>query len=256
MNAQLLQELETIVGKIAEVQVLAEQGSTSEVRKIDTDSGSYVMKSAFHERYRHWLSSEAIVLQKLNDRSAIRLPHYYGYIEENDCSHLIMSFESGTTLTNALEQATTVAKKKMLHKSFGQLLQHFHELNIVRSLNSGDNWLNRQLLEAEHYLKLGQTEGNLHLFKKLELDKPIPVKQTMIHGDCTTDNVLVVNGKAEIFIDVAGMTVGDPRYDEALAIRKFKPYDEYLTAFYEGYHRYKISHDEYQYFEQGLYEFF
>lgn len=82
------------------------------------------------------------------------------------------------------------------------------------------------------------------------------MKQTMIHGDCTTDNVLVMNGKVKMFIDVAGMTVGDPRYDEALAVGRFMKNPELLDAFYEGYNRYKINKEEYQYFDEGLYTFF
>jgi len=75
----------------------------------------------------------------------------------------------------------------------------------------------------------------------------------MIHGDCTTDNVLVVNGKVQILIDVSGLTVGDPRYDESLAISNFIDNLDYLNAFYEGYKRYKVSREEFEYFDHGLY---
>ena len=78
----------------------------------------------------------------------------------------------------------------------------------------------------------------------------------MIHGDCTTDNVFVMDGEIKLFIDVAGMTIGDPRYDVSLAIRKFVDNPELLNAFYEGYTRYRVSKDEFQYFDEGLYEFF
>nr|WP_207789232.1 phosphotransferase [Neobacillus terrae] len=94
------------------------------------------------------------------------------------------------------------------------------------------------------------------MLSQLKYEKPLPVQQTMIHGDCTTDNVLVIDGKVQLFIDVSGMTVGDPRYDESLAIRNFVNNPEYIQAFYEGYKRYKVTHEEFQYFEQGLYEFF
>jgi aminoglycoside phosphotransferase (APT) family kinase protein len=84
----------------------------------------------------------------------------------------------------------------------------------------------------------------------------LSVQQTIIHGDCTTDNVLVFDGKVELFIDVSGMTVGDPRYDESLAIRRFLNNEEYINAFYQGYQRYRVSKNEFCYFDQGLYEFF
>ncbi|CAM3722350.1 phosphotransferase [Mesobacillus thioparans] len=92
--------------------------------------------------------------------------------------------------------------------------------------------------------------------RQLESDQPQKVKQTTIHGDCTTDNELVVDGEVSLFIDVAGMTLGDPRYDESLAIRKFRDMPELLASFYEGYTRYRISDNEFRYFEEGLYEFF
>jgi hypothetical protein len=59
-----------------------------------------------------------------------------------------------------------------------------------------------------------------------------------------------------VFIDVAGMTFGDPRYDEALAIRKFLDHPDYMEAFYQGYTRHRITKEEYEYFEEGLYMFF
>lgn len=52
------------------------------------------------------------------------------------------------------------------------------------------------------------------------------------------------------------MTVGDPRYDEALAIRSFLLDKNYKNAFYGGYKHYKITMDEFRYFDEGLYEFF
>ncbi len=68
-------------------------------------------------------------------------------------------------------------------------------------------------------------------------------------------NVLVVDGVVKLFIDVSGMTVGDPRYDVSLAIRKFKDNEEFIKAFYTGYTRYKVTNEEYM-FNEGLYEFF
>lgn len=80
-------------------------------------------------------------------------------------------------------------------------------------------------------------------------------KPTIIHGDCNPDNVLVLDGEVYMFIDVSGMTVGDPRYDETSAIRKFSNEPEFIRAFYEGYTRYKVLNEEIEYFE-NLYDFF
>jgi aminoglycoside 3'-phosphotransferase-2 len=112
------------------------------------------------------------------------------------------------------------------------------------------------LVKAKGYVDRGETNDSLELLEKIQSNKPIPVQQTMIHGDCTTDNVLVVHGEVRLFIDVSGMTVGDPRYDESLAIRSFISNEEYTKSFYEGYKRYTVSREEFEYYDEGLYEFF
>lgn len=167
-----------------------------------------------------------------------------------------MSFENGITLTSALKNAETTSEKIVLIKSFGHFLNQLHTTKIIESLNNKNNWLDQQLVKATRYVDRGETDGSLELLEKLQSNKPIPVQHTMIHGDCTTDNVLVVDGEVQLFIDVSGMTVGDPRYDESLALRSFINNEEYTKAFYEGYKRYSVSMEEFEYYDEGLYEFF
>lgn len=256
MNTQLREKVEKIVGEISKVNMLDEQGCTSEVHQIHTDGGSYLVKSSFKGKYREWLKLEAVVLEKLNNKNLIPVPHYFGFIEDNDSSHLIMSFENGITLTTALKKAKNTPDKTSLIRSFGHFLYQLHETKTIESLNHQSDWLDQQLIKAQSYVESGETEGSIQLLEKLQSNKPLPVQQTIIHGDCTTDNVLVVNGEVRLFIDVSGMTVGDPRYDESLAISSFVNNDEYKKAFYEGYKRYTVSKEEFRYFDEGLYEFF
>lgn len=256
MDIQLRRKIEGIVGEISQVHVLAEQGCTSEVRKITTKDGSYIVKTSVKEKYREWLKAEAQVLKSLNGQNSIQVPTYYGFIEEQGSSHLIMSFEEGITLTAALKEAKDLQEKKSLLRSFGQFLQVLHEMKTIESLNHTHDWLDHQLVRADRYVRSNQTGGTAQLLEELRANKPQPVKQTMIHGDCTPDNVLVVEGEVRLFIDVAGMTVGDSRYDESLAIGRFVDQDELKRAFYEGYTRYKVTKEEYRYFDEGLYEFF
>lgn len=256
MNPQLRKKVEEKVGEIKEINVLDEQGCTSEVRQIHTDSGTFLLKSSFKKKYREWLKAEALVLEKLNDTNLIQVPNYYGFIEEHDSSHIIMSFIKGMTLTAALKKAKNPLEKTTLIRSFGHFLHQLHETKPVNGFNDKSDWLEEQLVRAESYVNNGQTEGSLQLLETLKSNKPQPVKQTIIHGDCTTDNVLVVNGEVRYFIDLSGMTVGDPRYDESLAIGSLDNMDEYIEAFYEGYKRFKVSKEELQYFNAGLYEFF
>jgi aminoglycoside phosphotransferase (APT) family kinase protein len=250
-------KLAEIVGEIHIDEVLSEQGWTSQVRKLVTSEGTYLLKSSYKERYRSWLKTEAQVLQRLSSEPKIPVPKYYGFVDSEEGSHLLMSFEEGITLTSALKKAESQEEREALLTSFGQFLQRFHEMIPNEKLVvKGKDWLERQLERAQVYVNRGQAEGDQGLLDTLIGNKPSQVKQTMIHGDCTTDNVLVLDGKVHRFIDVAGMTVGDPRYDEALAIRKIIKQPDDLKAFYKGYTRNRITQDEFHYFEDGLYAFF
>ncbi|OAT81900.1 amino acid transporter [Bacillus sp. MKU004] len=256
MNHSLQEKIEKLTGSIHKTNILDEQGWTSEVRRIFTGDRSYLLKSSYKEKYRTWLKEEAKILKKLSGNPEISVPEYYGFIEEKDGDHLIMSFEDGMSLTAALTKAASDTERRSLIRSFGRFLNEFHEKEPLDIFKSEGDWLQDQLLKAQYYAENGQCDGSLPLLENLKANRPSPVKQTMIHGDCTTDNVFVMDGEVRLFIDVAGMTVGDPRYDESLAIRKFMNNAEYITAFYEGYTRYRVTKEEFQYFDEGLYEFF
>lgn len=256
MNQFLRRMIEELIGEIQSDDLLSEQGWTSQVRRLVSANGIYLLKSSFEERYRDWLKTEAQVLEKLSSESEIPVAKYFGFFQQENSSHLIMSFEEGVTLTAALRNASSESERKSLLTSFGHFLQQFHEMIPNEKLVHNHDWLEEQLVRAQNYVNKGQAEGSQSLLNSLIKNKPSQVKQSMIHGDCTTDNVLVVKGKVCLFIDVAGMTVGDPRYDESLAIRKIIDNPEYLEAFYEGYTRYRVSKEEFHYFEDGLYAFF
>ncbi|RIW34696.1 aminoglycoside phosphotransferase family protein [Bacillus salacetis] len=251
MNRLIQQETERLIGKILREELLAEQGCTSIVRKLVSVQQCCILKSSFKPKYRDWLKAEA---EALKIQQGVSLPKYFGFFEEDVASHLLMSFEEGTTLRKALENARSLEDEVQLIRSFGEFLQHFHQTNNTEAFNN--DWLQLQLIRAQGYLAIGEADGTAELLEELKENLPQPVSQTLIHGDCTTDNVLVKDRKVYMFIDAAGMTVGDPRYDEALAIGRFKENNVYLDAFYQGYTRYKLSEEEYCYFDQGLYEFF
>ncbi|MEH7884273.1 phosphotransferase [Bacillus sp. JJ1609] len=256
MNDWLINKVQEIIGEVNSVEKLAEQGCTSEVRCIFTKGHRYILKSSFKKKYREWLSAEARVLETLKYQSVIPFPAFYGFIEHEDSSHLIMSHEDGITLTAALREAAAASEQEDLIRSFGKFLQHLHDQEPLTQFVHDEEWLDTQLVRAKAYVENGQTGGSLELLERLTTNKPQRVKQTMIHGDCTTDNVLVIGGEVRMFIDVAGMTIGDPRYDEALAIGRFMNRSDLLNAFYKGYTRYKVTREEYQYFDEGLYTFF
>ncbi len=110
MEGQLLDkwlkaELESKIGAINHMSPLDEQGGTSTVRKIVTGQDAFLLKSSFQQKYREWLMREAFVLQKLTETRRLPVPIYYGMIQEQHASHILMSFEDGITLTSALRKA-------------------------------------------------------------------------------------------------------------------------------------------------------
>ncbi|WP_415812193.1 phosphotransferase [Mesobacillus thioparans] len=146
-----------LLGDAIEFVKLPEQGCTSEVRKVGTPDGIYIMKSATKFKYREWLKSEAEVLQALSCQNSIPVPKYFDFIEEEDASHLLMSFEDGITLTAAIKNAGTMKEKQRLVRSFGQFINLLHEQEAV--LESETDWLKTQLARARVYAESGQADG-------------------------------------------------------------------------------------------------
>lgn len=200
MKNYLKKKVEEKVGELKTIHLLAEQGETSEVYKIETNQGIFLLKSSFNKKYRVWLAEEATILKKINELKQIPVPKYYGFIEGNCSSSLIMSFEKGTTLTTALKEAASVNDKKLLIKSFGKFIRNFHEKEPLNLLKQEPEWLERQLLKAQSYVDNRQTAGGQELLDQLKSKRPSSVKPTMIHGDCTTDNVLVIDDEVKFLI--------------------------------------------------------
>lgn len=61
MNHSLQGKIEEVIGSIHEINLLDEQGWTSEVRRIFTGDSRYLLKSSYKEKYRKWLNTEAQV---------------------------------------------------------------------------------------------------------------------------------------------------------------------------------------------------
>ncbi len=131
MDKWLKAELERKIGAIKHMSLLDEQGGTSTVRKIVTSQGAFLLKSSSQQRYREWLRREALVLQKLTETHRLPVPVYYGFIQQQHSSHIVMSFEDGITLTSALRKAKGDTEKKKLIKSFGQFLKRLHETELA-----------------------------------------------------------------------------------------------------------------------------
>ena len=253
MNVSIKQRIEQKVGLIHSIYPVAEQGGTAIVYHVKTLDGTYILKQASLPRYREWLAQEATVMQTFKSQHII-IPTYIDYMEDEQQNYLLMSYIAGETLTAALANASELQRLELI-RAFGRFLRQLHTRE-TSSTHSSQDWLDKQLLQADHYIKQGWTNGSRELLNALSTKQPEPVPTTRIHGDCTTDNLLVRDNGIVAFIDVAGMTVGDPRYDEALATRSFRTDIKMLDAFYLGYGFSPISEETFRYFDDGLYEFY
>lgn len=126
-------------------------------------------------------------------------------------------------------------------------------------LKNDNPWLDTMLNKAEYKLTHFAVDGSEERLKRLKEVRPKPIDNTLIHGDFTIDNVLVNECNIVGVIDWSGATYGDPRYDVALAIRpKYNAFDNDRDKeiFFKAYGKLRITDEEYNYFEDGLYSFF
>ncbi|KNH35924.1 aminoglycoside phosphotransferase family protein [Exiguobacterium acetylicum] len=244
--------IEQLTGDIEYIEQLGEQGGTSTVYRVETKTGKYLLKTATKARYQEWLAEEAIVLEEWMQREPGFLPEYVGFLKTEQQSHLLMQWRDGITLTTALRQATS-ERRIQLWKAFGTYLFHFHQRATG---GTSQEWLTERIVTAERYVTSVWTSGTMDLLKQLKSSCPEPITASWIHGDCTTDNLLVATDGKLSFIDVGAMRPGDRRYDIALAISPIINDPVALDAFYEGYRFERLTTREFDYYEHGLYSFF
>ena len=256
LSKKLKEAVKEITGTIHSCSFPERQGATSTVTFIQSENGQFVCKTASVDPYRDWLTKEAVNMEQLNLHTNLQIPTFFYFWEDKQESHLLMSLERGVSLRKALQIAETTEEKLELIKSFGELLQKLHNTPSPPLWIEKEPWLDTQLHTAAYNLEHYEVDGNRQLLNQLIVKKPASTQQRLIHGDCTVDNVLVVDGKVQTLIDLAGTAFGDPRYDIALATRAFRKDVRMLDAFYQGYVLQTISEDEFAYFDGGLYEFF
>lgn len=143
--------------------------------------------------------------------------------------------------------------------NFGTVLYQIHATPCPEELKYEPSWLEEMLTQAAFNLDHYEVDGTQDLLGKIKTITLPVTKQTLIHGDFTIDNVLVCDGLITGVIDWSGGAYGDPRYDMSIAIRP-KPNvfesERDKEIFFEGYRGKIITDDVYDYFVNGLYEFF
>ena len=239
------------------------QGHTSDVGIIDSEKGHFVLKRTRGEQYSEWLRRESSILKCLS-QTPLRVPNVYQFIQHDDenegiQSWLLMEYLQGETIRKILTHENDSATRYNILFDFGRSLRDLHATPCPDELKSGEKWLDSMLKQAEYNLEHYKVDGTTALLEKLKNKKPTDFEQTLIHGDCTIDNFLVYEGRISGIIDWSGGAYGDPRYDVSLAIRPkpniFQSSKDHC-AFFDGYGEKIITDEDYEYFKDGLNEFF
>jgi aminoglycoside phosphotransferase (APT) family kinase protein len=236
------------------------QGHTSDVAIIEAKHGTYIIKRVKGELFCAQLTKEAKVLMYLSS-TALPIPTLYRFHETKHKKEAwaLLEYIEGETLRQALEKETNEAKRQDMIFCFGEVLSKIHSTPCPRELIGQKPWLDEMLEKAAYHLTHYHVDGTAELLDALIKKRPAPCPPTLIHGDFTIDNVLVRDGNIVGVIDWSGGTFGDPRYDAALAIRPKQnafQRESDVIVFFEGYGQEPITKDEYEYFANGLYEFF
>lgn len=236
------------------------QGYTSDVGIIKSDNGFFALKRAKGELFCSMLKREVFILNCLANKTKLPIPRVKKYLENNNpVSWALIDFLEGETLRTALFHENKKEKRQEIIFNFGKILSQIHSTSCPAELINEQPWLDQMLYRAEFNLKNYKVDGTTELLERVKANKPKEYKQTLIHGDFTIDNVMVTNGVITGVIDWSTGAYGDPRYDVSLAIRP-KPNafenERDKQLFFEGYGGKIINNFDYDYFANGLYEFF
>ncbi len=253
---EIPQEILTYLGGIEGI-TFPRQGQTSDVGIIQSKEGIAVLKRTRGKQFCEWLRKEIEVLNGLTTTD-LPIPKVYTVKDEGEEVWALFELLEGVTLRSYFATETEIEKKHAVIYQFGQTLARIHDTPCPPSLQKG-NWLDHMLQQAAYNLANYQVDGTKQQLDYLVANKPKEIRQTLIHGDFTIDNLLVKDGVISGLIDWSGGAFGDPRYDAALAIRPkpsiFESENE-IVIFFEGYGKKIIDNEEYRYFKEGLYEFF
>jgi len=236
------------------------QGYTSDVIILEANEEKYVLKRTKGEFNCSLLKKENSNLDILVRQTKISVPKVHIFAEKKTSeSWLLMECLQGETIRSALFNEKSKEKREEILFNFGRCLSEIHHTYCPPALKHETNWLNQMLYQAEYNFKNFQVDGDQKLLEKI-ITHPLHIeRQTLIHGDLTIDNVLVQNGIISGIIDWGNATYGDPRFDLALAIRP-KPNafqdEKDKLVFFEGYGENVIENHIYNYYANGLYEFF
>lgn len=237
------------------------QGYTSDLGIIESDQGLFALKRTKGKLFNSMLKKEVSILNSLNNKTVLPVPKVKKFMEKKNKyeSWVLLDYIEGETIRTALLNEHDNEKRQEIIFNFGKILSKIHSTSCPEELIIAQPWIDQMLFEAEYNFKNYEVDGNIELLDRLKVKKPKEYKQTLIHGDFTIDNVMISNGAITGVIDWSNGAYGDPRFDVSLATRpKPNAFEKEIDnqIFFEGYGSMIIDEEEYDYFANGLYEFF
>ncbi|HET7925281.1 MAG TPA: aminoglycoside phosphotransferase family protein [Rhodanobacteraceae bacterium] len=195
------------------------QGKTSDVAFATHGARTIVVKRCAHRIYLDWLRREQFALRALAE-SGLPIPRFIAYAEAETegqpVGWLLLSRLSGSPLLGALIEAPP-SQRTALFRRLGELVRRLHATRVPPDLEGEASWLSRQIERARG--NLPWCDGTAAGLVELERSRPHAVRETLIHGDLSLDNVLVDERGELHLIDWADGGLGDPRHDLALALQ-------------------------------------
>lgn len=222
------------------------------------DDACIVIKRCAHRVYLDWLRREQVVLRALVG-SGLPVPRFIAYAETETAGQcvgwLMMSRLPGDQFLGAVVDASPLLRQSMF-RQLGELVRRLHDTPIPAGLQRRGSWVARQIEQARR--NLSWCDGTAPGLAELERTQPRPVRETLIHGDLSLDNVLIDERGELHLIDWADGGSGDPRHDVALALQT-KPELELppdvLEAFFAGYASAPVDEATREWFVR-LYDYF
>lgn len=249
---QIPSKITSTLGPIRSV-CFPEQGYTSRTICVESSAGRFMLKHTTSPRFSLWLQTEYQVLAILSTSSAlIPRPVMFHACSEADC-WLVMEHLPGVPAYTALQREAHLQRRQRIQESLGAALRSIHEILPERSLPQQ----NPPSPEIPEYGVPGCSlvQPDTDSVPGGVADIPF-VEPRLIHGDFTLRNVLVSGTKVTGIVDWPWGTIGDPRFDLAVATRPL-PHafgsSAEIDAFYAGYGAPPLRPDEYRFFI-GLYQ--
>lgn len=165
-------------------------------------------------QFPDWVEREHRVLTaQVPLRLPIPRPLYYER-SSAEAAWLAMEFLPGEPMRAALAREADATRRSELLTNWGAALRQLHASAPPAELRTEMDWVDRALARAAHNLAHFQNDNMTpELLRWLQENRPAPGRHGLIHGDCTVDNTLVLNGQVKI----ASATL--PRSTQAMGAR-------------------------------------